>query len=288
MLKKIIFIFLAFFVLLSKLQVEYNYLERETISPQTINVITENNNLEELNNLIYFDKQTEYVDSNKDIAIIPKDFAISTRKNENTIKDGLVIIDKNLNEFVFIPTNEKSFNNTINYKEDFKKISKEIKNSNGFFVSRFEIGSEIYNVYDKIYSKQNLYPVIGLELNNINNVINNFSKENNINVMLLQNECYEEILNFISNKSNYKLGNYSNKLNKTGNNLEYKVNNIFDFSGNCNELTIGNNLNENFFLRGGNYLYDTSISNFDEKIPFNSDYYSGTIPTSFRIMFYTK
>lgn len=106
--------------------------------------------------------------------------------------------------------------------------------------------------------------------------------------MLLQNECYEEILNFISNKSNYKLGNYSNKLNKTGNNLEYKVNNIFDFSGNCNELTIGNNLNENFFLRGGNYLYDTSISNFDEKIPFNSDYYSGTIPTSFRIMFYTK
>ena len=47
-----------------------------------------------------------YKDKNGDIATIPAGFAVSQVEGENTIDDGLVIIDKNGNEFVWIPVNE--------------------------------------------------------------------------------------------------------------------------------------------------------------------------------------
>ena len=52
----------------------------------------------------------DYYDKNKDKAVIPAGFAVSQVEGENTIADGLVIIDKNGNEFVWIPVNE---NNTF-------------------------------------------------------------------------------------------------------------------------------------------------------------------------------
>ena len=44
-----------------------------------------------------------YEDKNRDTATIPAGFAVSQVEGENTIADGLVIIDKNGNEFVWIP-----------------------------------------------------------------------------------------------------------------------------------------------------------------------------------------
>ena len=44
-----------------------------------------------------------YTDKNGDTATIPAGFAVSQVEGENTIDDGLVIIDKNGNEFVWIP-----------------------------------------------------------------------------------------------------------------------------------------------------------------------------------------
>ena len=44
-----------------------------------------------------------YTDKNGDTAIIPAGFAVSQVDGENSIEDGLVIIDKNGNEFVWIP-----------------------------------------------------------------------------------------------------------------------------------------------------------------------------------------
>ena len=44
-----------------------------------------------------------YKDKNGDTATIPAGFAVSQIEGENTVKDGLVVIDNNGNEFVWIP-----------------------------------------------------------------------------------------------------------------------------------------------------------------------------------------
>ncbi len=45
----------------------------------------------------------EYTDANGDTATIPAGFAVSQIEGENTVENGLVIIDANDNEFVWIP-----------------------------------------------------------------------------------------------------------------------------------------------------------------------------------------
>lgn len=44
-----------------------------------------------------------YKDKNEDTATIPAGFAVSQVESENIIEDGLVVIDKNGNEFVWVP-----------------------------------------------------------------------------------------------------------------------------------------------------------------------------------------
>lgn len=51
-------------------------------------------------------ENTEYEDKNGDKAIIPAGFAVSEVEGENIIEDGLVIIDNNGNEFVWIPVKD--------------------------------------------------------------------------------------------------------------------------------------------------------------------------------------
>ena len=120
----------------------------------------------------------EYIDNNEDKAIIPAGFAVSQVEGENIIDDGLVIIDKNGNEFVWIPvaSEDKYIRNITFFNEDVSKetytdmgylpekiqpdipetITDEkeigllnekeekqvILKSGGFYVSRFEAGKE--------------------------------------------------------------------------------------------------------------------------------------------------
>lgn len=63
---------------------------------------------EELRRLTILEAETNlenqtYTDKNGDVATIPAGFAVSQVEGENIIKDGLVIIDTNENEFVWIP-----------------------------------------------------------------------------------------------------------------------------------------------------------------------------------------
>lgn len=59
-------------------------------------------------------ENTEYFDSNGNKAIVPAGFAVSQVEGENTVDDGLVIIDSEGNEFVWIPVGNvnKSDNKT--------------------------------------------------------------------------------------------------------------------------------------------------------------------------------
>lgn len=108
-----------------------------------------------------------YTDKNGDTATIPAGFAVSQVEGENTIADGLVIIDKNGNEFVWIPvkvdeafktyegySNGKLESKLENCEEPYSEgytteLSEYVamKNSvlqyDGFYVGRYEAGCEI-------------------------------------------------------------------------------------------------------------------------------------------------
>lgn len=45
-----------------------------------------------------------YVDTNGDVAIVPKDFCVSTKADEQTISTGVVVIGPDGSEFVWVPT----------------------------------------------------------------------------------------------------------------------------------------------------------------------------------------
>ena len=53
-------------------------------------------------------KNTTYIDKNNETAIIPAGFAVSQVEGENIIENGLVIIDKKGNEFVWIPVDKNT------------------------------------------------------------------------------------------------------------------------------------------------------------------------------------
>ena len=127
------------------------------------------NTLTPLENLNYFPESAEYKDVNGETVNIPKDFAVSTRKGENVISNGLVIVDKNLNEFVYIPNGK-------------------------FFVSRFEIGAnkymigeEINNILD-VASKQNYLPIS--QISSLDNIL-----KDTVYSVPTSSE-YETVLNF--------------------------------------------------------------------------------------------
>ena len=103
---------------------------------------------------------------------IPAGFAVSQVEGENTIANGLVIIDKNGNEFVWIPVNDYSnfkriqgyekgeLQDIANYgeadenginihrdetsytKEEAKNMYASVKKYKGFYIGRFETGIE--------------------------------------------------------------------------------------------------------------------------------------------------
>ena len=58
---------------------------------------------------------TEVVDGKTMTAVIPEGFTISTKEGENTIKDGLVIVDGNGNEYVWIPCTLDGEDGTVTY-----------------------------------------------------------------------------------------------------------------------------------------------------------------------------
>ena len=114
----------------------------------------------------------EYTDSNGETAIIPAGFAVSQVEGENTVEDGLVIIDRNGNEFVWVPINNyddfrrrqgyangnlqditnygEADENGINiYRDETSTTKKEaqnmyasVKKNKGFYIGRFETGLE--------------------------------------------------------------------------------------------------------------------------------------------------
>ena len=64
-------------------------------------------------------KNIEYIDVNGDKAIIPAGFTVSKVEGENIIKDGLVIIDSEENEFVWVPVSIEKFETDFIRKDGY-------------------------------------------------------------------------------------------------------------------------------------------------------------------------
>ena len=102
---------------------------------------------------------------------IPAGFAVSQVEGENTIKDGLVIIDKNGNEFVWVPVDYSEFERKAGYQngsqqsiEDYgeadstgnntaiaesattqkeaQEMYMSVQQNGGFYIGRYEVGKD--------------------------------------------------------------------------------------------------------------------------------------------------
>ncbi len=112
-----------------------------------------------------FEIKTQVVDENNNTFIIPAGFKIAT-DSANTIDEGIVIEDKNHNQFVWIPVDPVSFERTTRYsngspqsydltkytepfingyKEEIAEESamkQNVKDNHGFYMGRFETGKD--------------------------------------------------------------------------------------------------------------------------------------------------
>ena len=136
----------------------------------------------------------EYKDKNEDTVTIPAGFAVSQVEGEDTIADGLVIIDKNGNEFVWVPvenfdeferehfgtdsqkwwtgtfvTDGLSTNNMYEPTSDgeannneVEKMYRSVKYNGGFYVGRYEAGKDKTNSEKVVVQKgADVYNEIG-------------------------------------------------------------------------------------------------------------------------------
>ena len=121
----------------------------------------------------YLEKH-EYTDVNGEKVIIPAGFAVSQVDGENIVEDGLVIIDSNGNEFVWVPftgkeedfkrysgfsngniqgdvgnCSEPFLNGYETEEEEYNKMKQSVLENDGFYVARYEAGKEDGRVVSK-------------------------------------------------------------------------------------------------------------------------------------------
>ena len=73
-----------------------------------------------------YSQDSQYVDKDGENVIIPKGYRISLSPTMNSIKKGLVIKDKNDNEWIWIPIPESVFKTTVN-QTDYENIENDLK-----------------------------------------------------------------------------------------------------------------------------------------------------------------
>lgn len=296
-----------------------------------------------------------YTDKNGDTTTIPAGFAVSQVAGENTIEDGLVIIDKNGNEFVWIPvknfdeferedfgteaqkwwsgiivTNEPSTSNMYEPKADgiaedteVEKMYKSVKENNGFYVGRYEAGTnssdsrtKTSGIDDSVVVKQGatVYNYIGWSNNDDMSVeiggavqkSREFAEKNEYSTVtstLIYGVQWDAIIRWMKDEPNLTSGRYvqdssnmgwyshnytsGNPSHETGIDLDggkNKVKNIYDLAGNVFEWTMEIFGRSNRVCRGGGY--------FGSGSEFPISYRSGNYPSDsladlgFRITLY--
>ena len=99
-------------------------------------------------------KMTKYVDNtsivNKE-AIIPREFKVSSKTNEQKIDIGLVVIDKNENKFVWVPVPNAIYDGTTEITiESYTPMARKINNTENYQGVLYDLNQtkENQKVYD--------------------------------------------------------------------------------------------------------------------------------------------
>ena len=248
---------------------------------------------------------------------IPSGFAVSQVKEENLIDNGLVIIDTDGNEFVWIPVLEENYirnktwvntnvsnaayddNDTESYLPDGITNEKEtVGNAEGFYISRYEAGKPdgaVNGITAPISKKgTTVWTNISYGNGDIKKSAKTMYNNSSVKSSVLTGIQWDITMAFINGKSdgngtiyNVRSSNptrhVENSLAMSGNNIADKVLNIYDLEGNAFEYVAEkSNFNVDYLYihRGGSCTNGYSASNrYDNNG-------RGYTYTSFRIVLY--
>ena len=215
-----------------------------------------------------------YTDKNGDTATIPAGFAVSQVEGENVIEDGLVIIDKNGNEFVWIPVNNEkdyirnteyeyasvsshSFDDTDYLPNGIKNEKETVLNAKGFFVGRYEAVDE-YATEERTAEKDGLLAVkkdkfvyTYITPNDMKEKSKSFINNDKVKSALISGVQWDVVMGVIDGKKDEE-GNvfdvetaldirHTQFFEKSGQNETDKVYNIYDLEGNYIEIVAEKN-----------------------------------------------
>lgn len=235
---------------------------------------------------------------------------------EGEYDSGAVIQDKDKNEFVWIPIDEKNTYSRWMFessdqisKEDLEELNlKDINSYNiefdasvekygGFYVARYEAGKE--SGKNIPVSKANVLPWTKIIWSKAKQLSTEMYQENDyFETDLINSYAWDSICNWLENSGknvndSTEYGNYQNsrdglnRIVETGSNEKWKINNIYDMAGNAWEYTTEEyGQHEKYHIgRGGGYwnegnLYPISTRGTSDD---NAD-----INIGFRVVMYLK
>ena len=242
-------------------------------------------------------ENTTYEDKNGQTATIPAGFAVSQVEGENTIEDGLVIIDSKGNEFVWIPVTDTYERNTTypgtniseaaytdtdylpegiettNTSESNEEAERTaVVNAGGFYISRYEAGKEINGDTNTLVSKSGATVWNDISQENCKIEGKNFINNENVKSALCSGIQWDMVMAFVDGKidgngvdkflvTEYNAKRHMDLTENSGNNNADKVCNIYDLEGNNSEFVAEKNsyyINFKFIVRGN--FYTTALA----------------------------
>ena len=233
---------------------------------------------------------SKYVDEYGDIAIIPAEFTVSTKENEQTVNTGVVVIGPDGSEFVWIPTTEtplavRDFRSYVSWGANFsgyydetdlelyRKMVESTELYGGFYMGRFEAsyggGDDLSNYVPA--SKRLSQPWVRFSPQDATVACQNLYADNDtVQGFFPWGTNYDTVLQWIIDsgcktekevtKDSTGWGNYSNDTfspdadgGTTGKWEETAANNIYDLAGNNWEWTQERYGSGDYVMRGGGY-----------------------------------
>ena len=243
-------------------------------------------------------ENTTYEDENGQMVIIPAGFAVSQIEGENTVNGGLVIIDANGNEFVWIPvksedgyvrnttyedTNVSSTAYTdtgylpkgIQPEKDESESNEEaereaVVSKGGFYVSRYEAGKEGENT---LVSKKGATVWNNISQADCKTEAKKFINNENVKSALCSGIQWDVMMAFVNGKKDGSSGEnitydvtqtktyrHTGILEEAGQNEKDRVCNIYDLEGNVIEYVAerGSYYSSGTFNDRGGFYNNTS------------------------------
>ena len=151
-------------------------------------------------------------------------------------------------------------------KDDYKKMIDSVKMNEGFYVGRYELGGNLQQPLEQ----KNKTTIINQNWYNMYKACKSFSDEN-IEARMIWGCQWDQVCRFINNHGDKKdlndstaYGNYNDSaspanipeagsIQATGFSEKWKVNNIYDLAGNCDEWTQEPASTDCRTYRGGSY-----------------------------------